>query len=191
MRKFLSSLIALAAVAATSVSFATETVTREHGIGGDCAKIRGHLVVEGPVGAGATGPGWVEIKGVRLEGTYSLLAIPDVNAVRVDPATGVVQFTSHGYGKFESGDNVIFSINVTLYTSRPDTPGLFDVYGASVSGPAFMASPDYPSWGSGAFAYAQLSMQSRGTFQQIGDMGYGEFTIEDGTICNVDWKALK
>jgi hypothetical protein len=54
-----------------------------------------------------------------------------------------------------------------------------------------MASPDYPSWGSGAFAYAQLSMQSRGTFQQIGDMGYGEFTIEDGTICNVDWKALK
>lgn len=191
MRKLLASLVAISAIVATSAVFASGTVTREHGIGGDCAKIRGYADLSGPVGAPATGPLWLEIKGLRLEGTFTVLAIPDMTAIRVDPETGVVQFTAHAYETYDFGDNVMHAIDVALYTSRPDTPGVFDVFGASVSGPAFMAYPEYPSWGWGAFANAQLSIRFRGTYEQVGDMAYGEVQIEDGTICNVDWKALK
>ncbi len=42
--------------------------------------------------------------------------------------------------------------DVAHYTGRPETLGLFDVYGASVLGPAYMASPDYRSWGVEAHA---------------------------------------
>lgn len=191
MRTSIVSLLAVTALAATSVALAQGTVTREHGIGGDCAKVRGYAVVDGPVGGPATGPAWMEIKGARLESTFTVLGIPDENALRFDPATGVVELTSHGYEKYGVGEDVMFAIDVAHWTGRPDTPGLFDIYGASVSGPAYMAYPEYPSWGSGLFANALLSIRFRGTYQLTGDMVHGEFTIEDGTICNVDWKALK
>lgn len=112
-----------------------------------------------------------------------------MTAVRVDPATGVVEFTAHACETYDFGD-VMFAIDVALYSSRPDTPGLFDVYGASVSGPAFTAYPEYPTWGTCAFANALLSIRFRGTYQQTGNMAHGEFAIEDGTICYVDRKAL-
>lgn len=192
MRKLLASLVTIVAVAATSVALADGTITRENGIGGDCAKVRGYAVVDGAFGGPATGPGWLEIKGARLEGTFTVLAVPDMNAIRVDPETGAIEFTTHAYEKYEFHGDTMFAIDVALYRGRPGVPGLFDVYGASVSGPAFMQSPDYPSWGTGAFANALLSIRFRGTFQQTGpDSTHGEFTVEDGTICNVDWKALK
>jgi len=192
MRKLLASLVAIVAAAATSLAFADGTITREHGIGGDCAKIRGYASVDGSLGAPATGPGWIEVQGSRVEGTFTVLPILDMNAIRVDPQTGAIEFTAHAYEKYEFGGATMYAIDVALYRGRPGTPGLFDVYGASVSGPAFMASPEYPSWGTGAFANALLSIRFRGTFEQTGPTStHGEFTIEDGTLCNVDWRSLE
>jgi len=192
MRKLIASLVAIIAIAATSVAFADGTITREHGIGGDCAKIRGYAAVDGQLGGPATGPGWLEIKGVRLPGTFTVLAIPDMSAARVDPQTGAIEFIAQAYEKYEFAGDTMFAMDVALYRGRPGVPGLFDVYGATVSGPAFIGFPEYPSWGTGAFANALLSIRFRGTFEQTGPTTtHGEFTIEDGSICNVDWKALE
>jgi hypothetical protein len=191
MRKTAISLLAITALAATSVAFAEGTLTREHGIGGDCAKITGYAVVDGPIGGPATGPGVLRINGLQLEGTFTVLGFPDFAAVRVDPLTGVIEVAAQAYERYEFGGNVMYAIDVAHYMGHVDTPGVFDIYGASVSGPAFMQSPDYPSWGSGAFAKALLSIRFRGTFQLSADSTHGEFTIEDGSICNVDWKAIK
>jgi len=70
-------------------------------------------------------------------------------------------------------------------------PGQFDIYGATLSGSAYDQSPQYPMWDTGVFAKALLSLKFRGTIVIDADGVRGTHTIEDGSICNADWKAIK
>jgi len=190
MRKLIRSLFTVVALGAASLAFAQGTVLSPHGIGQDCAKVRGAAVVDGAPGAGLAGPGWLEIKGRRYEGTFIVIAEPDQNAQRVDPQTGVVQLNSFGFETYVFKSGKMFARDTAIWTTRPETPGVFEIYGTTLSGPAFDQFPDYPSWGTGVFANALLSLNFRGTLV-TGATVHGEYTVEDGTICNVDWKAIK
>jgi hypothetical protein len=190
MRKLILSLFTVVALGAASLAFAQGTVLSPNGIGQDCAKVRGAAIVDGAPGALATGPGWLEIKGRRYEGTFIVIAEPDQNAPRVDPQTGVVQLNSFGFEAYVFEDGKMFARDTAIWTMRPETPGRFEIYGTTLSGPAFNQFPDYPAWGTGVFANALLSLNFRGTLV-TGATVHGEYTVEDGTICNVDWKAIK
>ena len=190
MHKLIVSVFAILAIGATSVALAQGTVLNPDGIGQDCAKVRGAATVDGAPGGIATGPGWLEIKGRRYEGTFIVIALPDQNAPRVDAETGVVQLNSFGFETYVFESGTMFARDTAIWTMRPETPGRFEIYGAAVSGPAFDQFPSYPAWGSGVFANALLSLRFRGTLE-MGATDHGEYTVEDGTICNVDWTAIK
>jgi len=64
-------------------------------------------------------------------------------------------------------DSYMWANDVAHYTRRAETLGLFDVYGASVLGPAYIASPDYRSWGVEAHANAKRSIRFHGTLREM------------------------
>jgi hypothetical protein len=188
MKKLIVSLFTMSALAAASSAVTAGTPLEAHVIGPDCAIVRGAATVDGLPGAPAIGPGWFEVKGRRYEGQFVVIAAPDMNAAQLDPDTGIVRVSSVGFETYLFGNNKMFARDVTVWTST-EIPGKFQIYGTSLSGPAFDQFPDYPTWGTGAFAKALFSIRFRGTLT-MGETTHGEYTIEDGTICNVDWAAL-
>jgi len=192
MRKFIISVCTIVALGATSLAFAQGTVINEHGIGRDCAKVRGAATVySASVGQPAEGPGWLEIKGRRYDGLFRVLAIPDATP-DVDPQTGAIRMSSFGYESYIFDGGTLYARDVALWRGNVLMPGQFDIFGATLSGPAFDQSPAYPTWGTGVFANALLSLRFRGTIviDAAGSLR-GTYTVEDGSICNVDWKAIK
>ena len=191
MRKLILSLFSVAALGAASLAFAQGTVLSPNGIGQDCAKVRGAATVEGPQGQVLTGPGWLEIKGRRYDGLFRVLSIPDVTP-DVDQQTGAVRLSSFGFESYIFDGGTMYARDVALWRGNVLTPGQFDIFGASLSGPAFDQSPAYPTWGTGVFAKALLSLRFRGTIViDAAGVVRGTYTVEDGSICNVDWKAIK
>jgi hypothetical protein len=191
MRKFIISLCTIVALGATSLVFAQGTALDANGIGKDCAKVRGAATVEGPQGQVLTGPGWLEIKGRRYDGLFKVLAIPDATP-DVDPQTGAIRLSSFGFESYIFDGGTMYARDVALWRGNVLMPGQFDIFGATLSGPAFDQSPDYPTWGTGVFAKALLSLRFRGTIViDAAGAVRGTYTVEDGSICNVDWKAIK
>lgn len=191
MRKLVISLLSIAALSATSLAFAQGTVLNEHGIGQDCAKVRGAATVEGPQGQVLTGPGWLEIKGRRYDGLFRVLSIPDATP-DFDPQTGAIRLSSFGFESYIFDGGTMYARDVALWRGNVLTPGQFDIFGASLSGPAFDQSPAYPTWGTGVFAKALLSLRFRGIIViDAAGVVRGTYRVEDGSICNVDWKAIK
>jgi len=148
MRKFIISLCTIVALGATSLAFAQGTVLNEHGIGQDCAKVRGAATVEGPQGQVLTGPGWLEIRGRRYDGVFKVLAIPDVTP-DVDPQTGAIRLSSFGFESYIFDGGTMYARDVDLWLGNVLMPGQFDIFGVTLSGPAFDQSPAYPTWGTG------------------------------------------
>ena len=192
MRKLIVSLLGIVALGATSLAWAQGTVLDANGIGKDCAKVRGAATVQSPsAGQLAEGPGWLEIKGRRYDGLFQVRAIPDATP-DVDPQTGAIRLSSFGFESYIFEGGTLYARDVALWRGNVLLPGQFEIFGATLSGPAFDQSPAYPTWGTGVFAKALLSLRFRGTIVIDGAGGMrGTYTVEDGSICNVDWKAIK
>jgi len=192
MRKLIVSLLGVVALGAASLAWSQGTVLDANGIGKDCAKVRGAATVQSPsVGQLAEGPGWLEIKGRRYDGTFKVLAIPDATP-DVDPQTGEIRLSSFGFESYIFDGGTLYARDVALWRGNVLMPGQFDIFGAALSGPAFDQSPAYPTWGTSVFAKALLSLRFRGTIViDAAGVVHGTYTVEDGSICNVDWKAIK
>ena len=192
MHKLIVSLLGIAALGATSLALAQGTVLGANGIGQDCAKVRGAATVQSAgLGQMAEGPGWLEIKGRRYDGLFQLVAIADATP-DVDPQTGAIRVSSFGFESYIFDGGTLYARDVALWRGNVLMPGQFEIFGASLSGPAFDQSPAYPTWGTGVFAKALLSLRFRGTIViDAAGVVRGTYTVEDGSICNVDWKAIK
>ena len=191
MRELIVSLLGVAALGVTSLALAQGTVLDANGIGQDCAKVRGAATVQSPgPGQLAKGPGWLEIKGRRYDGLSRVLAIPDATP-DVDPLTGAIRVSSFGIESYIFDGGTLYARDVALWRGNVLTPGQFEIFGASVSGPAFDQSPAYPMWGTGVFSKALLSLRFRGTVVIDANGLRSAYTVEDGSVCNVDWKAIK
>ena len=110
----------------------------------------------------------------------------------VDPQTGEIRLSSFGFESYIFDGGTLYARDVALWRGNVLMPGQFDIFGAALSGPAFDQSPAYPTWGTSVFAKALLSLRFRGTIViDAAGVVHGTYTVEDGSICNVDWKAIK
>ena len=181
-------LTGLASLATASLALAAGTPLSEHGLSTDCAVARGGATVYSP-GAGipASGPGWIELRGLRREFVFTV-GSETVGAPMFDFESGTFTQSLAGLETYDYGDgNVLYARDVLFITASFANPNLFTAYGTTLSGP----HPFGTEWGTGVFEKALMSIRFRGTYQVFDDgSSAGEYTVEDGIICNVDWKAL-
>ena len=179
----------LASLTTASLALAAGTPLNEHGIGNDCWAIRGEAQVYSPLTGvvPATGPGWLQFRGRRIEGTFTA-SFELVGLPMMDFQSETLRQSSNGFEIYAFGENVIYARDVAVWSTSFYDQSHFDVYGATLSGPFDLTT----GWGSGAFQNALLSIRFRGTIDIFLDgSSSGQFQIEDGTICNVDFSALE
>jgi hypothetical protein len=209
MRTQIVAAFGIAAIGATSLALAQGTPLNEHGMRHDCAAVRGGATAtQAKEGDPWIGSGYFIVKGHRYEGGWKLVGQDVLLGLSADAAAAVDSKAMVGRRSGYGIETYTFTPDDVLY-AREVNWGSVDltgqskrqyVYGATISGPPevvpVLGSDNLPKWGTGLFENALYSIRFRGyadpvTLKDGSTVRQGVFTIEDGVICNVDWKKLE